>query len=119
YAEVSVEKPGKHRVVLEMIVGGPGRRAETGEICVALATPDGKSFNLLSPSEAEAAVPLTDDAVETAIAKIEMAMRRFDDETRRRASTHQDPYWEKRHAAARAWGKEHPAPPVPVANRDG
>lgn len=118
-AEVAIDKPGKHRVVLEMIVGGSGRRAETGEICIALATPDGKSFNLLSPNGTVAPLPLTDEAVEAAIAKIETAMRELDDETRRSTAAKETPYWEKRHAAARTWGEQHPAPPVPAASRDG
>ena len=50
------------RVVFEVIVGGSGHRTESGEICIARLSDDGKTYELLSPRPNR--IPLTDEAIE-------------------------------------------------------
>ncbi|HEY1065473.1 MAG TPA: DUF1553 domain-containing protein, partial [Pirellulales bacterium] len=109
------------RVVLELAVGGDGRRTETGEVCVAIENEVGRSFAILQPAveQVAAMLPLTDAAVEPALSSIEASLSKFDDETRRQAASSQDEFWRGRHAAARAWAEQHPAPPVPETSGDG
>jgi mono/diheme cytochrome c family protein len=40
-------------------------------------------------------------------------LQAHDDRVRRAAAASQDAFWARRHEAARAWTKQHPAPPVP------
>lgn len=133
-AETVDGQPRRCRVVLELAVGGKNLRTETGEACVAVRTEDGKSFVMLRPavdraslsdsnsvetgnSVRPATLPLTDIAVEQAIARIESSLARFDDETRREAAASQNDFWQRRHEVARELAREHPAPAVPsVAN---
>ncbi|MCP4853613.1 MAG: DUF1553 domain-containing protein [Fuerstiella sp.] len=117
FGEATIVRPDKHsmgetRVVLEMIIGGENLRAETGEICVAVLSEDGKSYLTLRPAEA-AELPLTDAAIEPELARIEASLAKHDNETRRNASASQDEFWKRRHAKAKAWVRKHPAPPVP------
>ena len=117
--ERACNRTRRSRVVLELIVGGKGIRTETGEVCVAIETQDGKSFNVLRPTQvptqqsAEANIsrpgglPLTDVDVEKTLARIESSLSGNDDETRRDAARSQDGFWEMRHAAAREWVSQH------------
>ena len=100
------------RVVLEMVVGGKNLRAETGEICVAVLGDDGKSYLTLRPAGL-AELPLTDAAIEPELRRIEASLAGLDDQLRHAASATQDEFWARRHAAAAAWTKAHPAPAVP------
>ena len=111
FGEVVIGADGKCRVVFETIVGGKKLRAETGELCVAVQTMDGKSFTVLAASGAPA--PLTDKAIEAQPDRIEAALISCDDTTRRAEAASQNAFWEKRHAIAREWVKAHPAPQVP------
>jgi len=100
---------GKCRVVLETLVGGKAFRPDPGELCVAVAL-EGRAFTLLRPTAvADAPTPLTDAAVEAALELQELALRAHDDRTRRTAATSQDPFWQRRHEAAHAWVRSHPA----------
>ncbi len=121
------------RVVLELVVGGKNLRTETGEVCVAVQTSGGASFVVLQPTGPDGTglnddarddngsaaprhahpLPLTDAAVEPAIARIERSLAAFDDQTRHAASASQDDYWRNRHAAARVWARQHPSPAPP------
>ncbi|HIF00614.1 MAG TPA: DUF1553 domain-containing protein [Fuerstia sp.] len=117
FGEATIAKPdkrsmGETRVVLEMIIGGENLRAETGEICVAILSEDGKSYLALRPTEAPE-LPLTDAAIEPELARIDASLAKHDNETRRNASVSQDEFWKRRHAKAKAWAQKHPAPPVP------
>jgi hypothetical protein len=104
----------RHRVVVEAMAGGKGHRAEPGELTVARRTDDGRSYELLQPyAVTTRPTPLTDEAIEPALAKIEAELAELDDETRRAAAATQDTFWEHRHDAARAWAAAHPAPAVP------
>ncbi|HVV98701.1 MAG TPA: DUF1553 domain-containing protein, partial [Planctomycetaceae bacterium] len=117
--EIPAGKPaGRSRVVLELLVGGKDRRTETGEVCVAIETADGDSFMVLRP-QAEPVLSLTDAAIEPALARIERSLSALDDVTRRQAAASQDEFWSHRHAIARAWAAEHPAPTVPALNAPG
>ncbi|HWL10982.1 MAG TPA: DUF1553 domain-containing protein [Planctomicrobium sp.] len=103
---------GKHRVVLELIVGGPRVRTETGEVCVAVQTENGQSYQILTP-QLNSTFPLTDLAVESALSRIEQSLIKLDDTVRRNAASSQDSFWEQRHALALEWVKQQPALPIP------
>lgn len=103
------------RVVLELIAGGKNQRTDTGEVCVAIETPDGTSFSIL-PAGARPALPLTDAAVEPVLAAMETTLAARDDHDRRAAAASRDAYWKKRHVLAAAAVKENPPPRPP---RDG
>ena len=107
------------RVVLEMVVGGKNYRSETGEVCVAVETEDGRSFSVLRPA-GRPEMPLTDTHVETALQSIESSLSTYDDQSRRKASASRNSFWDGRHATAREWARLHPAPaiPEPGGNRD-
>jgi mono/diheme cytochrome c family protein len=112
FGEATITRP-RTRVVLEMVVGGKNLRTETGEVCVAVQTREGQSFVVLQPTSRQA-IPLTDAAVEPALARIESSLSQHDDQTRRRAAASQDGFWKRRHQAARDWARQHPAPAVPA-----
>ena len=105
-ATIEPDVAGKSRVVLELVVGGKGQRTETGEVCVAILSEDGKSYEVLAAGSAR--VPLTDAAVDPVLSTIEEALAKFDDHRRRRASLSQNEFWQGRHELARVWGQEHP-----------
>ena len=105
-------KPGPNgtcRVVLEALAGGKKFRTEPGELTVAIMTADGKSFSILQPSAGKHEVlPLTDEAVTTALARIEARLQDYDNKARHAAAASQDAFWKQRHDAARTWDKKHP-----------
>lgn len=100
------------RVVLEMVVGGPKLRVDSGEVLVALLSDTAKSTTLLS-ADSDINVPLMDQAVEPELRRLHSALAAFEDAARLRAASTQDAFWEQRHAVARAWAASHPAPQVP------
>jgi hypothetical protein len=115
FGEAVVAEAGSYRVVLETLVGGKTFRAEPGELCVAIEAADGRSFALLTPARSDAPpLPLTDAAVGPALDGQEAELHAHDDRTRRSAAASQDAFWAGRHEAARAWARQHPAPPVPA-----
>ena len=103
------------RVVLELVVGGKNQRTETGEVCLAIETDDGTSYSILRPAGTEG-LPLTDDAVEPELAKIESNLSAFEDTNRRTAASSRQPYWNKRHQIAKEWAAANPVPEVPPCN---
>lgn len=100
------------RVVLEVVVGGKNQRTETGEICVAVETADGRSFSVLHAGD-RAGPPLTDAAVEPVLAQLEQTLAERDDASRRAAVRSRDGFWQRRHELARAWVAQHPPPAPP------
>ncbi len=108
----AVKGKGPSRVVLELVAGGKNQRIETGEVCVAIETPDGQSFTVLRPA-GEPELPLTDAAVEPVLARLETTLSNLDDTRRRAAMRSRDAFWEKRHKLAREWVAENPAPKPP------
>lgn len=112
FGEATIEPDitGKSRVVLELVVGGKGHRTETGEVCVAMLSADGKSYEVLGAGSNR--LPLTDAAVEPVLSSMEKSLARFDDQRRRSAAASQNEFWQRRHDAARAWTQQ-------TANPDG
>ena len=111
---------GACRVVLETVVGGKALRTDPGETCVAQLSPDGTTYAVLRAGRPEstsamAAVALTDHAVLAALARQDAAWQLQDDLVRRSAAASQDAFWSRRHAYARSWAEQHPAPVVPLA----
>jgi hypothetical protein len=53
---------------------------------------------------------LTDAQIEPVLAEIETSLARLDDANRREAAKSRDSFWQKRHAIAKEWVKQHPAP---------
>ncbi len=105
-------RDGLHRAVLEMVVGGPNLRVETGEICVAVKADGPAKYHVLTAAGVES-LPLTDAVMELKLKEIECSLAAYDDRNRRQAAKSQDAYWSKRHEAAKAWADAHPAPRVP------
>ncbi len=103
-ATIATNATGKSRVVLEVVVGGKGHRTETGEVCVAMLSSDGKSYELLSPGATR--LPLTDAAVEPVLVSIEKSLAQLDDQRRRDAAASQNGFWQQRHDLARRWTQE-------------
>ncbi len=87
----------KHRLVYEMIVGGPGFRAEFGETCVAIAPPDGMFHIVSEVSE----YSLTDDGWKAFVNHQSDQLDILDRDTRQTANLIHADYWSKRHAHAR------------------
>lgn len=111
-ADTSDGKPRRCRVVLELVVGGKNLRAETGEVCVALRSQDGKTYTVLNAGDSSA-IELTDADVEAKLRTIESSLSQFDDQTRHLAAASQNSFWQRRHEVAREWASKHPAPSVP------
>ncbi|QDU75630.1 Planctomycete cytochrome C [Bremerella volcania] len=107
-------KQGTHRVVAETMAGGKKFRAEPGEFTVALLTPDGKQYQVLGPAESpDAPLPLTDEAFEGALQRIESSLASHDDRNRRAAAKSRNSFWENRHRLARQWVEANPGPAIP------
>lgn len=106
------KKDAPSRVVLELIAGGKNQRTQTGEVCVAIETEDGKFFSILQSGE-RSGLPLTDDEVEPVLAKMETFMAARDDRDRRAAAASRDEFWKKRHTFAEEWVRKNPAPKPP------
>ncbi len=113
--EISTEKPV--RIVLDMVVGGPKARVETGEVGVAVRREGEEMFHVLTPVGREKPLPLTDAAVEPELKAIERRLAAFDDRNRRAAMATQDPFWQNRHELARTWVQANPAPPIPATDK--
>jgi len=107
-------RPRRCRVVVELVVGGKAQRTETGEVCVAVLTEGGNSYEVIQPNET-AAMLLTDDEVEPALRDTEASLAKHDDQQRRLAASSNDSFWTDRHASARDRAARRPAPAVPVA----
>ncbi len=87
----------RHRLMYEVILGGPGFRAEFGETCVAVAPSDGM-FHILSEVSG---YPLTDDGWKAFVDQQSNQLDTLDRETRQTANLIQADYWARRHTRAR------------------
>jgi cytochrome c553 len=114
FGEGNVPENGKCRLVLETLVGGPKLRAELGEVCVAVQTADGLSFDVISAQTKGESLALTNAAVEPELKRLSSQLEEFDATNRRLASASQDGFWKARHEAGKAWAAEHMPPPVPA-----
>ncbi|MEZ6131995.1 MAG: DUF1553 domain-containing protein [Planctomycetaceae bacterium] len=86
-----------HRMLYQMIVGGPSYRTEFGEACVAVAPPEGM-FHLLSQVSE---YPLTDDGWLTFATDQSLKLKQLDQNTRHARNAELADYWDRRHAYAR------------------
>ncbi|WP_234824034.1 DUF1553 domain-containing protein [Bremerella cremea] len=112
--EIDIPQSGIARVVVESMAGGKKFRPEPGEFTVAILNEDGTQYHVLGPAEtADAPLPLTDEAVEGALARIEASLTKLDDDHRHEAAESRQAFWQKRHQLARQWAEENPAPAVP------
>jgi len=114
FGDAEIPPDGRCRIVLETLVGAGKKRSETGEICVAVQSADGRSFDILSPVNGAAPLAFTDAAVEPELARIVTALEDCDTRNRHAGARSQDAFWQGRHDAARQWAAAHPAPPVPA-----
>jgi mono/diheme cytochrome c family protein len=115
-AEMDIpQTPTAIRVVLEMLVGGKNLRTETGEICVAVQPPGSSTFHLLQPSlhPDDQVLPLTDEAVEPELDRIQAALDGLDTQRRRQLASSQDEFWKVRHEHARRWAATNASTQVP------
>lgn len=99
------------RVVLEMLIGGPQLRVETGEITVGLRTQPDTIFNVLTPAGLPA-FPLTDAEVTPRLQLQDEQITALERRTRQHAAASQQEYWDQRHRLARDLATQH-RPPVP------
>lgn len=117
FGEVTISKAGPVRVVVEAMAGGKRFRADPGELTVAVRTEGAEVYQVLRPvGLAQKPLPLTNEAVEAELAKIQSSMSQWNDQSRRAAAASQDSYWEGRHEAARTWVQKNPQPSVPQAS---
>lgn len=114
--EVEIPSDGTYRVVLETVVGGTKLRAETSELCAAVQNADGKGYTVITPA-GTTPLPLVNNSVEPALARLESDLAAFDDSNRRAAAASLDGFWKSRHTTAAQWAQTHPAPLVPAKSR--
>ena len=88
---------GRHRVLFEAIVGGPGFRLELGESVVAMARPD-EMFHILSE---DLQYPLTDQGWSAFYEVQRDELRKLNRRNRQQANQQQVPYWDRRHEHTR------------------
>lgn len=89
---------GRTHVTLQTMVGGQGLRHEVGEVLVAVRTEGDPEWRLLGHGDF---VPVTDDGWQTYAAAQRAIVDTVDRVERRRAAAEDDPYWDRRHEAAR------------------
>ncbi len=103
---VETAQPKRCRVILELVVGGKNHWTATGEVCVAIESADGQTYNVLRPLQlqpsGQSELPLTDLKVAPVLDKIEASLSTYDDRTRRQAAASQDAFWRRRHKLAQA-----------------
>ncbi len=94
-------KGGKHRVMWEIVVGGPRYRLEFGETCLAVAEEKSKSapFAILG---AKPGFPVTDAGWNAFRQAQETHLDALDSANRRAKAENQADYWARRHQWARA-----------------
>ncbi|MEW4564524.1 DUF1553 domain-containing protein [Bremerella sp. JC770] len=113
-AKLKVAKSGAHRVVVETMAGGKKFRAEPGEFTVAILSADGKQYHVLGPAEGpDAPLPLTDEAFEGALSRIESSLSSLDLQSRREAAKSREAFWKTRHRLAQQWVEDNPGPSLP------
>lgn len=100
------------RVVLEMLVGGPQLRVETGEITVGYRTQPDTIFHVLPPAGAPS-FPLTDNEVLPRLHLLHDQITRLERSTRQRAAASRQEYWNQRHQLASELAAQQ-RPPVPA-----
>jgi hypothetical protein len=110
-ATIDVEGDGQRHVLhVEVRVGGRGRRPELGEFSVSLGPPDEVPAVIATSAER---VMLTDSGWAGLAVRLDLARVEVETRARRLATAADDPYWDERHAAARAWIAATPEVAVP------
>ncbi|TLD68249.1 DUF1553 domain-containing protein [Phragmitibacter flavus] len=94
-------KGGQHLVLLETIIGSSGQRPELGETVIAISPEGSQHWHLLSPGDRR--VPYTDAGWAAYEAERRPRIEAMNTAERNRVRAQQNPYWEKRRAAAAAW----------------
>ncbi len=101
--EVTFDRPTTAKVVFETIVGGQAYRAETGRTMVGVQMPGDADYRLLRPGTGvQDEPPMSTLHVDLRATESEAQFERFDAATRRALAKTHDPFWDRRHAAARA-----------------
>lgn len=93
-----VSAGGTHKVVFEMMVGGPKLRLDFGEPCIALAR-KGEMFRMISPAW-QTGPELTDEGRFAFVLETSEVLEMVD-QNQRRSADQQAGYWEKRHDLSR------------------
>lgn len=88
----------RHRILYEIIVGGPRYRLEFGETCVAIAVPDGM-FHVVSETSQ---YPLTDEGWLTLAETHRQQITDLDRRRRQSANRLQADFWDHRHSYAKS-----------------
>ena len=110
-AVIEVEGDGQRHVLhVEVRVGGRGRRPELGEFSASIGPP-GEVPAVIAASDER--VMLTDAGWADLAARLDGIRARAETQARRAAAALDDPYWAKRHEAARAWIAATPEVPLP------
>jgi hypothetical protein len=97
-----------HRVELWVLIGEKKTRPETGELSISVVAPGGVPL-LVGKDRVE----LTDEGWTTFARAERQRIDALDNERRRASSKSDDPYWEGRHALARAHALKQAAPDPP------
>src|SRR5690606_10934874 len=86
-------EPGEHTVILEAIVGHPGRVTRVGELAVGIARP-GEPFRVLSPTTD---IPFDDAAWLEFLHEEDRRIEQLNDNERRKQSRKEAQWWRRRH----------------------
>lgn len=94
----------EHLVILETIIGIATMRPELGETVVAISLEGSDQWSLLSPGKRH--VPYTDAGWAAYEAERRVRLDQLNAAERARLRKEHQPYWDKRHAYAKAWLEE-------------
>lgn len=102
-AEVSLDA-GLHRIRLDTIVGGKGLRAELGDLFLGVAPLDSSErFYLVTPGGTSWSRVLDRVGWLQATAEADRHLSAHERRLRQQRAAKFDPFWEERHAEAKAW----------------
>ncbi len=104
---------GAHDFRVEAFIGGPGLRAELGELIVGVARP-GDPFHLLGSTPP---VPLSEEGWDRYVIANRVRASVRETMNRRAAGAEEAKYWERRHELARSEWQQRPAPVVPEVSK--
>ncbi len=114
--DLEVAQAGIHQIALETLVGSSKSRAEPGETLVAIKLDGQDGFSLVQPADsANSPIALDNASIERLRERLEVQLRKVDDEHRRMAAASQDKYWANRHELAQAWAQKQVVT-VPLGN---
>jgi hypothetical protein len=115
-ATIDVEGDGRRHVLhVEIRVAGRGRRPELGEFSASIGPP-GEVPVVIAASDER--VMLTDSGWTDLAARLDAERAEAEALARRAAAAADDPYWDARHAAGRAWIAATPEVALPTGRAD-